>query len=119
MKILHFTTDLMLGSQVSQSARGRGMTVEMINRLDRLFERTDESTALVVIDLQCANWSAEQFGLLRIEKSSSTPVVAYAQHVFPELLAEAKQAGIDTVMTRGQFTSSVGQLLQNLSSSEA
>lgn len=119
MKILHFTTDLMLGSQVGQSARGRGMTVEMIHRMDRLFEQVDASTALIVIDLQCANWSAEQFALLRAEKPSTTPVVAYAQHVFPELLVEAKQAGIDTVMTRGQFTSSVGQLLQNLSSSEA
>lgn len=115
---MHFTTDLMLGSQVSQAARGRGLSVEMINRLDRLFERMDETTSLVVVDLQCAQWSAEQFGKLWAARSTTAPVVAYAQHVFPELIVEARQVGIDNVMTRGQFTSSVSKLLDSLAASD-
>ena len=116
MKILHFTTDLMLGSQVSQAARGRGMTVEMIQRLDRLFERADPTTALLVIDLQCSHWSAAEFRKLRESHLLSMPVVAYAQHVFPELLADAQRAGIETVMTRGQFAAAAAGLIESLTS---
>jgi CheY-like chemotaxis protein len=114
MKILHFTSDLMASSQVSQAARGRGLGYEMVNRLDRLFEKADAAIALIVIDLQTANWSGEEFARGFSSLPAPLPVIAYAQHVFPELLTSARQVGIPTVLTRGQFTSTIGQTLESL-----
>ncbi len=119
MKILHFTTDLMLGSQVNLAARPRGVAVELINRLDRLFERIDQITGLIILDLQSAHWSADQFQQLRQVHPTTVPCIAYAQHVFPELLAEAQRVGIENVMTRGQFAAAVSGMIERLTSVDA
>lgn len=119
MKLLHFTSDLMLGSQVNQAARGRGIAVEQIQQLERLFERIDETTGMVVIDLQSRQWMAEKFQELRKSKAVSVRFIAYAQHVFPELLVAAQKAGIDEVFTRGQFAKSIPDLMERLSSIDA
>ena len=113
MKILHFTTDLMLGSQVSQAARARGATVQMVNRLEPLFEQIDDTTALIILDLQSGNWSANDFGERFKNPTDFPPVVAYAQHVHEDLLAEAHRVGIEAVLTRGQFTREVNRLLDS------
>jgi hypothetical protein len=118
MKILHFTTN---NARIPshQAARPRGVAVEMINRLDRLFERIDDATGLIILDLQCAHWSADQFQQLRLAHPTSVPCIAYAQHVFPELLAHAKQVGIENVMTRGQFAASVSGMIERMTSVDA
>lgn len=111
MKIIHLSSDLMMGSQLSQAARGRGLAVEMIQRLEQLAERIDAETRLVAIDLQSPGWSAESFAAGRSLYAPAIPIVAYAQHVFPELLSAAERAGITTVLTRGQFARSLGEIL--------
>ena len=113
MNIVHLTTDLMLGSQVSQAARGRGMSVRMVGTLERLAEQIDSETVLVLLDLQTAGWSTERFQQL-VSGRTLPPIAAYAQHVFPQLLADARQIGISSVLTRGQFASSLPRLLADL-----
>lgn len=114
MHVVHFTTDLMLGSQVGQAARPRGIRVDQVHRLEQLFERVHRETALIILDLQCAQWSGDEFQSLRSASPYHVPCLAYSQHVFPELLEEATRVGVPTVMTRGQFAKNVSQIMDRL-----
>jgi hypothetical protein len=111
MNVVHFTADLMMSSQLSQSVRRRGGQIQMVQRMDQLFERLGPETTLLVVDLQAMGWSAAEFQSRRTVTGDATPVVGYAQHVLPELLEEARQAGVETVLTRGQFANSIEQIL--------
>ncbi len=45
---------------------------------------------------------------------ASTPIVAFAGHVKPELLQQGQEAGATRVVTNGQIASGLAQMLQEL-----
>lgn len=103
-----------MNSQVAQIARGLGLELETIRSVGGIPERAAPSGKLLIIDLQCPGWSAAEFAPLVSDLLKSMGVVAYAQHVRPELLAEARSAGIDQVMTRGQFSRNARDIIQGI-----
>jgi hypothetical protein len=119
VKIFHLSHDLMMNSQVSQIARSLNLELETIRDINAIRERGQFLNGVLIIDLQCPGWSAATFSPLAAEIVKSARVVAYAQHVRPELLAEAQSAGIDQVMTRGQFSRDVHSIIQNVAASSS
>ena len=73
----------------------------------------DERPALIIVDT--AHQSIPWNKWVRIIKTSAAtlriPIIAFGAHVFREALADAKEAGADLTITRGQLETSISDLL--------
>ncbi len=73
----------------------------------------DERPHLLLIDLQMPGLDIDSLGseIKELSDSVSPLTVAYAQHVQVDLLARARSAGFDQVITRGQFNNQIGRII--------
>lgn len=73
----------------------------------------DERPALIIVDT--AHQSIPWKKWIHVIKTSAAtlriPIIAFGAHVFREALADAKEAGADLTITRGQLQASIGDLL--------
>ncbi len=112
--IVFLSSDLMMSSSVSAHAREKDIALKTIDNAEGAIKFIeDERPLLFLIDLQTPKLDVEALGQsVRGLPDSVCPItIAYAQHVNVDLLNIAKAAGFDQVMTRGQFNSSVGQIV--------
>jgi DNA-binding NarL/FixJ family response regulator len=99
-------------SRVQGAATKLGVTLCSGSSADSVLEALDEgAAALVMIDLGVGPIDLSDVVHRVRGKSSGAKVVAYGPHVHEQRLAEAKDAGCDIVMTRGQFNRSFPSLL--------
>lgn len=112
--IVFLTKDLMMGSSASSHARQHGTQIKTVATGDDALSviRRDRPHMLLV-DLQTPGIDVGQLGeeIRELADSLCPLTIAYAQHVNVELLEQAKQAGFDQVLTRGQFNSQIGQIV--------
>lgn len=112
--ILMITRDLMMTSTVSSVARTMDeplKTANSVTAAGKLIQ--SEQPRLLLVDLQTpALQIAEVASLLQSVVASDRPrSVAYAQHVNKDLLDEARKAGFDQILTRGQMHSNVADVI--------
>jgi len=106
MRGIYLTSDLFFSSRIMAAARERNWTIDVAPSADkaRVASRTDGATVgLLLIDL--ANSPGDLESLIT-DVRADHPVVhvlAYGPHVDDALLSAARQAGCDTVLSRGQF----------------
>jgi DNA-binding NarL/FixJ family response regulator len=104
--IVALTADLMFAARI----RGTAPAASTAHTLARLLELVGERTWLVLIDLQARD------GVAAVERAReaapSAQVVAFAPHVLEEVLAEARAAGADRVLTRGAFVRELPRLVR-------
>jgi DNA-binding response OmpR family regulator len=115
MTILVLSTDLLLQSQLAGAAERAGQPVEVVASVEALLSRMDAQPArLVILDLSLP--AVDPGGLVRQlkDRSPSATVAAFGPHVHRERLAEAKAAGCDVVMSRGQFHAEAEALLREI-----
>ena len=115
--IVFLTSDLMMSSNASSHARQKKIelnTVDSAKAAVTLIE--DQRPYLFLIDLQTPELDVEALGRsIREMADSVCPLtIAYAQHVNVDLLQQAKMAGFDQVLTRGQFNSQIGQIVSEV-----
>ena len=103
--------DLMMTSSVSSAARSLGCEFRSLSSAEQLLaESTRSQRCLLLIDLAVP-------GLNLAKLSDDVPseilstAIAYGPHVHKERLAAAADAGIGTVLSRGQFSASLQQLI--------
>jgi DNA-binding NarL/FixJ family response regulator len=106
--IVALTADLMFAARI----RGAAPSAVAVQSLALLLERVGAETWLVLVDLQ-AREAVEAVARVRAAAPSAR-VVAFAPHVLEDLLAEAKAAGADRVMTRGAFVRELPQLVRRV-----
>ena len=111
--VLHLTGDLMLASRVRQFCAQRQWPYKILSRLSD-WQPQSQSGSILIVDLQSPGWDPESFRQLNDHGSHQNVVVAYAQHVETDRLAAAADAGIEHVLTRGQFDSQFPRLLTEL-----
>lgn len=114
MIVVHFANDLMMSSTLKMAAQRLGNDYRLVETFDRLvaLPLNPEDQLVVVVDLQNRNFVATEF--VDWAQSNQTKIVKltmYAQHVNEELLAQAQQWNIGTVVTRGQFFRNVQEML--------
>lgn len=122
MVLYHLARDLMLVARVSASARHAGRRYQSFPSAEALIAALckDDGSGVdgmnsgpfrILVDLQLPGLVPEE--LIAGIRGTGAPceVVAYAQHVFTDLLEAAKAAGIPKVMTRGQFDRHVDDLV--------
>lgn len=110
MRIVLFSTDLMLYSSVSGAASASGHEFQSGTDIDGLTTVLQEPDTLLCLDLNTANGDpAVLASMMRPEVLARS--VAFGPHVHVEKLNAAKAAGFGTVMPRGQFVSQLMAIL--------
>ena len=115
--IIHFTSDLLSASALPAVAADLQIPFHRASSLPRLAEtiqptlvQPDAAPCLVIIDLQTEGLDLSAC-LELIENAGPIHTVAYAQHVYADLLDQAREAGIKRVLTRGELFRNARQLL--------
>lgn len=109
--IFHLNNDLMLSSSVRAAGTQSGILIQFSRSLDDL-EAALQGGQLtkVLVDLQTPGLDLPRLNTI-VSQPGRPPVVMYAQHVNEDLLDFAKSLPGVSVMTRGQFSRSVPQLV--------
>ena len=115
--ILHVTNDLMMSSTARSHAKSQQAEIVFANSMKAALEHLKSgSCGLCLADLQMQGIQMEELAAVATEQKIET--IVYVQHVMVELLQQAKEIGFGTVMTRGQFNKSLGQIISDAKSSE-
>ncbi len=113
MTVLVLSTDLLLQSQLAGAAERAGQSVHVVGSVEALLSRMNaEPAKLVVLDLSLPAIEAGELVRQLKDRSPSTTIAAFAPHVHRQRLADAKAAGCDVVMSRGQFHAEAEALLR-------
>ncbi len=102
--ILALVRDLMFASKITAAASAASVECRIVRYPSKLAE-TSGDRLFVDLNQDGAIEAAAAWGL-----ASGKPVTGFVSHVDTATIEKAKSAGIDEVLTRGQFT----QLLPNL-----
>ena len=117
--ILYLAADLIWATKIKATAEAVGVTARPARTLEMLEARlADSPVAAVVVDLDKPDEALAFIARLRREKASDADrrikILAWGPHVATDLLAAAKAAGADYVMTRGAFDHRMAEILKQL-----
>ena len=116
MSALLLTSDLLFSSRVAGAAGRVGVQLQTVSAadLDRIGQLLDDGAVqLVIIDLDATDLSLSTILDKLSERPTPRPtIVAYGAHVRRQRLAEAREAGCDEVLTRGQFDAEMDEILR-------
>ena len=116
MQIIFFSNDLLFSSRVEGAASAAGHVVTATSSIDRLIEGAAESdTQLILVDLSTPNIDIKDLVAKTRQGESQAKIVAYGPHVLEPVLAAARDAGCDAVLTRGQFDSQLPAIIGQFS----
>ena len=105
--VVFLSGDLMFASRVRGAAENAGLRFRVGANLP------DDDLAdvrFVVLDLATRSGLTEEIASQCAERCPSADLIAYGPHVQANKLSTAKESGIPTVMTRGQFDSRLSTL---------
>ncbi len=112
--IIFLTADLMMASTASSHARQNNVTLQAATNAEAAITLVQEVRPhLLIVDLQAPGLEITALGdAVRGLPDAVCPMtIGYAQHVNLESLDEARRAGFDQVLTRGQFNQQVGAII--------
>lgn len=108
------TRDLMFSSRLASQAKDADIELRVIGSFEKLSAIDDELIVeAILLDLETNGVSAAAVKEWadRRQQSHPTELIAYAPHGQVDRLREARAAGFDQVLTRGQFHEQGGALL--------
>lgn len=114
MFIVYLTNDLMFSSRVSGAAQTSGAELRVVGSAAELLDAlaSHQDTRLVLLDLSFPGLNlADLLPKIRSAATAAT-VIAYGPHVHEQKLAEAANAGCDQVFSKGQFSSTIAELIR-------
>jgi DNA-binding NarL/FixJ family response regulator len=114
--VLLVSADLMMASQFQAAAARQEVTsATALTPMEGLEKAARHQPCLIVIDLTTKELDPAAFvSGLRALATGPQQIVAFGPHVHEARLAAAEGAGCDRVMSRGQFTRQVDELLAAL-----
>lgn len=113
--ILIAVDDLMFASRISSAAKALGVEIAFARSPEAIVEAVRvKSPRLVILDLNSVKVRPlEAVAALKSDPAlAGVRTVGFVSHVQTELIAEARQAGVDQVMARSAFVAQLPQLLQ-------
>lgn len=114
--IVLFASDLMMSSSVSGFASSVGVDCQTAGDCESVAELVQrDGQFLLLIDLGYPAFVAEDLAAT-VPTDVLENAIAYGPHVHVEKLQAARNAGIGTVISRGQFSSQMGQLISSFAS---
>lgn len=112
--VIFLTADLMMTSTASSHARQNSVTLKTATNAESAITLVKEIRPhLFLVDLQTPGLEIAALGdAVRGLPDAVCPMtIGYAQHVNLESLDEARRAGFDQVLTRGQFNQQVSAII--------
>ena len=113
--VLIAVDDLMFASRISSAAKALGVEIAFARSPEAIVEAVrTRSPRLVILDLNSVKVRPlEAVTALKSDPTlAAVPTVGFVSHVQTELIAQARQAGVDQVMARSAFVTQLPQLLQ-------
>ena len=107
--------DLMFSSKISSAAKLLGVEIAFARSPEAIVEAVRaKSPRLVILDLNSQRVRPlEAVAALKADASlARVPTVGFVSHVQADLIADARQAGIDQVLARSAFVTQLPRLLQ-------
>lgn len=107
--IVALSRDLFFGMRMRTIIRQLGYALELANDESTLMQTLQTSTPrLAVIDFnKPVDWEA-----LAPLLASETPIIAFSSHTNVEGFRAARAAGVDRVVSNGQFSNNLPQLIE-------
>ena len=117
MKIIIVTRNLFFLPRIQNAATPHGHIVQQTESLDRFNQEYDQNdTALVLIDLEeDPDLWLHIVGQIRADKKRRPSRVAYGPHSDTSSQECAQEAGCDTVLTKGEFSRDLVELITSSS----
>lgn len=109
-RVLFLSGDLMFASRVRAAAEAAGLGFQLAGDVP---EEGGDSIRYVVLDLATRGGLAAGLPERCAERCPGARLIAYGPHVQATKLHAAREAGVPTVLTRGQFDSRLGGLFQS------
>ncbi|OUT54917.1 MAG: hypothetical protein CBB71_21400 [Rhodopirellula sp. TMED11] len=97
-KVVFLSGDLMFASRVESAAKRSGLTFQLTGALP---DASDASW--VIVDLSMFSHLVDQLPEHCQQNCPQATIIAYGAHVKTEQLRQARAAGIEHVLTKGQF----------------
>ena len=107
--------DLMFSSRISSAAKASGVPIRFARSPQAVVDAVRETQArLVILDLNSQRVAPlEAVAALKADTSlAATPTLGFVSHVQADLIARARQAGVDRVMARSAFVAELPELLK-------
>ena len=117
--VLFLSSDLMFSSRVVGAAKAIGAEVQLVADPFALPEKIEADCRLVMIDLSLDGLNLPAAVCAVRTAAPQARVVAYGAHVDEAALADASEAGCDTVLTRGQFNKQYVEILGSVAGRQA
>lgn len=112
-QVIAGVSDLLFTSKISETARRLGISVGFAGSQEALLRKAARTPRLIILDLNLK--SLDPVALIRGLKGNpdlaEVPVTAFVNHECSDLIEGARQAGCDTVLTRGAFSSGLPKIL--------
>src|SRR5688572_23919067 len=105
MNVVLLTNDLMVSSRVEGAALWTGIDVRIVTSAEAAVQSCVERPPdKLIIDLGTLSLDvAELVAQVKRGSGNCPQIIAFGPHVHAELLANARHAGCDEVVSRGQF----------------
>lgn len=107
--------DLMFASRISSAAKALGVEIAFARSPEAIVEAVrTRAPRLVILDLNSAKVRPlEAVAALKADPAlAAVPTIGFVSHVQADLIALAREAGIDQVLARSAFVTQLPQLLQ-------
>ncbi|WP_047813738.1 hypothetical protein [Rhodopirellula islandica] len=105
--VLFLSGDLIFASRVRAACETAGLTFSLAGRLP---EEANEDVGWVIVDLSTRNGVVAELMPTVSRVCPEARVVAYGPHVQVARLKGAREAGVPTVLTRGQFDAGLSSM---------
>ena len=106
-----FSGDLLFASRVQSAAQRAGRPFALLGKWPET--RTSEP-AWIIVDLATRFGASTEVAQQAAATAPAATTIAYGPHVQPARLAQARQAGFSSVLTRGQFDAALPTLFSEL-----
>ncbi len=108
--VVFLSGDLMFASRVRGAAERVGLRFQLSGKLP---ESSDQAIRFVILDLSTMSTMTPNLPSQCTATCPNAQLIAYGPHVQVAKLDAARQAGIETVLTRGQFDRSLPNLFSS------
>lgn len=115
-KVLFLSGDLIFASRVRSAAEAAGLTFQLSGKMPAEAvsadgtDRDEAEVAWIIIDLATRSGIVSEVVETARERYPEARLLAYAPHVQVGRLQAARDAGVPTVVTRGQFDAKLTSL---------
>ncbi|HVX09992.1 MAG TPA: hypothetical protein VHC22_02205 [Pirellulales bacterium] len=114
--VLLISSDLACASSVAGAATRTGATLRTVLSVAAIEGKlTEEKPGLVLLDLSLAGAAPNEIvPKLRASLPPDSRILAFGSHVHTRLLAAAREAGCDMVVSRGEFHARMDDYLRDV-----